>query len=211
MSNLNYNNIDVQRILNVLNELYLKLNICSFLSFANLDVHFEEIRERITDENLMKDLEEHFEKIKVFREEHIEIKDEDDNTNKNPGEEEEELDDEGVAKEKEVTKKEKTDLKDITEETSEHTKKLANSIRNFCRKYYRNEEFHKLILENKVHKYGIDKLLFIKNDRYILSIGNNDDKLINIMDIHNNQNIFTSRFNRPILSVLKPKSTNLNL
>ena len=58
MSNLNYNNIDVQRILNVLNELYLKLNICSFLSFANLDVHFEEIRERITDENLMKDLEE---------------------------------------------------------------------------------------------------------------------------------------------------------
>ena len=103
MSNLNYNNIDVQRILNVLNELYLKLNI-----------HFEEIRERITDENLMKDLEEHFEKIKVFREEHIEIKDEDDNTNKNPGEEEEELDDEGVAKEKEVTKKEKTDLKDIT-------------------------------------------------------------------------------------------------
>ena len=63
-----------------------------------------------------------------------------------------------------------------------------------------NEEIHKLILENKVHKYGIDKLLFIKNDRYILSIGNNDDKLMNIMDIQNKQNIFTSRFNRPILS-----------
>jgi len=63
-----------------------------------------------------------------------------------------------------------------------------------------NEESHKLILEKKIHKYGIDKLLFFKNDRYILSIGNNDDKLMNILDIKNNHNIFTSRFNRPILS-----------
>ena len=63
-----------------------------------------------------------------------------------------------------------------------------------------NEEFHKFILENKNHKYGIDKLLFIKNDRYILSIGNNDDKMMNIMDIQNKQNIFISKFNRPILS-----------
>ena len=65
---------------------------------------------------------------------------------------------------------------------------------------HNNEEFHKLILENKIHKYGIDKLLFIKNDRYILSIGNNDDKMMNIMDIQNKQNVFTSKFNRPILS-----------
>ena len=63
-----------------------------------------------------------------------------------------------------------------------------------------NEESHKLILENKPHKYGIDKLLFIKDDKYILSIGNNDDKLMNIMNIQNKQNIFSSRFNRPILS-----------
>ncbi len=63
-----------------------------------------------------------------------------------------------------------------------------------------NEEIHKFMLECKSHKYGIDKLLFIKNDRYILSIGNIDDKLMNIMDIQNRQNIFTSRFNRPILS-----------
>ena len=63
-----------------------------------------------------------------------------------------------------------------------------------------NEEIHKFMLECKSHRYGIDKLLFIKNDRYILSIGNIDDKLMNIMDIQNRQNIFTSRFNRPILS-----------
>ena len=62
-----------------------------------------------------------------------------------------------------------------------------------------NEESHQLILENKVHKYGIDKLFFIKDDRYILSIGNNDDKQMNIMDIKNKNNIFASRFNRSIL------------
>ena len=165
MSNLNYNNIDVQRILNVLTELYQKLNICSFLSYANLDANFEEIREKITDENLMKDLEEHFEKIKLFREAHIEIKEEENEKDKNP-EEEEELDDEGVAKEKEVQQKEKTDLKDVNEETSEETKNLANSIRNFCRKYYRNEEFHKLISEFKGDDPDIDN--FIENFKNVI-------------------------------------------
>ena len=62
-----------------------------------------------------------------------------------------------------------------------------------------NEESHQFIFESKVHKYGIDKLFFIRDDKYILSIGNNDDKLMNITDIENKQNIFASRFNRPIL------------
>ena len=56
------------------------------------------------------------------------------------------------------------------------------------------------ILNYKVHKYGIDKLLFFRNDSYILSIGNNEDKTMNIMDLENKQIIFTSRFNRPILA-----------
>ena len=63
----------------------------------------------------------------------------------------------------------------------------------------KNEE-HKLIFEKKAHKYGIEKILFMKDDRFILSIGNNDDKVMNILDIQNNQIIFTSKFNRPILS-----------
>ena len=63
----------------------------------------------------------------------------------------------------------------------------------------KNEE-HKLIFEKKAHKYGIEKILFMKDDRFILSIGNNDDKIMNILDIQNNQIIFTSKFNRPILS-----------
>ena len=62
-----------------------------------------------------------------------------------------------------------------------------------------NEEAHKLIWEKKPHKSGIEKLLFMKDDNYILSIGNDDDKIMNILDIRNKQHIFSSRFNRAIL------------
>ena len=68
--------------------------------------------------------------------------------------------------------------------------------------YYdlKNEEIQfNSILNYKNHKYGIDKILFFRNDSYILSIGSNEDKSINILDIKNKQNIFSSRFNRPIL------------
>ena len=63
-----------------------------------------------------------------------------------------------------------------------------------------NEIDIKSIINYKVHKFGIDKILFIKNDTYILSIGNNDDKTICLMDLKNKQNIVLSRFNRPILA-----------
>ena len=63
-----------------------------------------------------------------------------------------------------------------------------------------NEEEHKLLIESKYHKSGIEKLLFMRNDNYLLSIGNDEDKIINILDIKNQQSIFTSRFNRPILA-----------
>ena len=56
------------------------------------------------------------------------------------------------------------------------------------------------ILNYKCHKYGIDKILFFRNDSYILSIGSNEDKAMNIMDLNNKQNIFFSKFNRPILA-----------
>ena len=56
------------------------------------------------------------------------------------------------------------------------------------------------ILNYKSHKYGIDKILFFRKDSYILSIGSNEDKTMNILDINNKQNIFFSKFNRPILA-----------
>ena len=63
-----------------------------------------------------------------------------------------------------------------------------------------NEENHKLLFESKAHKAGIEKLLFMRDDNYLLSIGNDEDKTMNIIDIKNQQSIFSSRFNRPILS-----------
>ena len=62
----------------------------------------------------MKDLKEHYEKIKKYHKEYIEIKDKNENINKNGWEEKEELVYEGVTNEKVFIKKEKTDLKDIT-------------------------------------------------------------------------------------------------
>ena len=85
MSKLNYNNIDVQRLLNVLTEASAKFQICAFLSYANLDTNIEDIRERLSDSNpeILKDIEDHFEIIKIFREKHIEIKEEENEKEKN--------------------------------------------------------------------------------------------------------------------------------
>ena len=64
-----------------------------------------------------------------------------------------------------------------------------------------NEEVHtNSVFHCKYHKYGIDKILFLRNDSYILSIGSNEDKTINIIDIKNRQNIFFSKYNRPVLA-----------
>ena len=66
--------------------------------------------------------------------------------------------------------------------------------------YDKNEISIKSIMNYKVHRGGIDKILFIRNDEYILSIGNNEDKTICLMDLKNKQNFFLSKFNRPILA-----------
>ena len=60
---------------------------------------------------------------------------------------------------------------------------------------------YKLLLSYKSHKFGIEKLLFLKNDKYLLSIGNTEDKIMNIMDIENKKIIYSSMFNKNILSV----------
>ena len=69
---------------------------------------------------------------------------------------------------------------------------------------YYNKELNKIniksILNYKTHKFGIDKIFFIRNDEFILSIGNNDDKTIYLYDVLNKKNFFISKFKRPILS-----------
>ena len=160
MSKLNSNNIDVQRILNVLQELYQKMIICSFLSYHNLDEKFNELTTHITNEELLKDLTDHFELIKAFREKHIEIKDEDESNGKPLNEEEEEKDyDEDRQANQKDEPKEKENLLGITEDTSDETKNLAKSCRNFCRKYYRDEEFLQLIREYKAEDEDIDDFI----------------------------------------------------
>jgi hypothetical protein len=162
MSKLNYNNIDVQRLLNVLNELFLKFKICSFISYKNLDENLDNIKTKITNEELIKDINDHYELLKKFYEKHIIIEEEDQNGKQiNEEEEEREYDEDRQGKEKEGLKKEKMDLIGVEENSSDESKKLAYNCRKFCRKYYRDKEFLALIDEYKRQDPDIDG--FIKN------------------------------------------------
>ena len=160
MSKLNYSNIDVQRLLNVLNELFLKLKICSFISYKNLDENLSEISLKIQNQVLLQDLKDHYELLKKFREKHI-IQEEEDTKGKDGNEEEEEreYDDDKQGKEKEEIKKEKMDLIGVEENSSEETKKLAYNCRKLCRKYYRDKEFIKIIDENRGADPDIDDFI----------------------------------------------------
>ena len=159
MSKLNYNNIDVQRLLNVLSELFLKFKICSFISYQNLEEKFNEITSHKTNPQILKDLQDHYELLKKFREKHL-VQEEEDAKGKDVNEEEEERDDEDKqGKEKDDIKKEKMDLYGIEETTSDETKDLAKSCRKFCRKYYRDKEFLKLIDDTKGPNQDIDDFI----------------------------------------------------
>lgn len=79
MSNLNINNLDVQRIINVLNELLLKIDFCSVLTFKTMEkIEFnkEEIIESLNSEEFWKDLNDHFELMCNFKNTHLIIKEE---------------------------------------------------------------------------------------------------------------------------------------
>ena len=89
MSKLNYSNIDVQRLLNVLSELFIKFKICGFISYKNLDENLSEIIQKTQNQELIQDLKDHYELLKKFREKHI-IQEEEDTKGKEGNEEEEE-------------------------------------------------------------------------------------------------------------------------
>ena len=157
MSKLNYNNIDVQRLLNVLSELFLKFKICSFISYQNLEEKFNEITSNKTNPQILKDLQDHYELLKKFREKHL-VQEEEDAKGKDVNEEEEERDDEDKGKKDDI-KPEKMDLYGIEETTSDETKDLAKNCRKFCRKYYRDKEFLKLIDDTKGPNQDIDDFI----------------------------------------------------
>ena len=162
MSKLNYNNIDVQRLLNVLSELYLKFKICSFISYQNLDENLNEISSHVINEELMNDLKDHYDLLKKFREKHI-IQEEEDAKGKDINEEEED-EKEDLPKETDEPNKERTDLIGIEENTSDETEKLAYNCRKFCRKYYRDKDFLKIIDITKGPNPDIDDFILKFNE-----------------------------------------------
>ena len=165
MSKLNYNNIDVQRLLNVLSELFLKFKICSFISYKNLDENINVITQPIQNEELLKDINDHYELLKKFREKHL-IQEEEDAKGKDDIEEEEKEYDEDVKKEKGEIRKEKMDLIGVEENSSKESEELAINCRKFCRKYYRDKEFLALIDECKGQDSDIDN--FIKKFKDVI-------------------------------------------
>lgn len=79
MSNLNINNIDVQRIINVLKELNLKIDFCSILTFKTFEkIQYskDEIKSVLLNDEFLKDLDSHFELMCGFKNTHLEIKEE---------------------------------------------------------------------------------------------------------------------------------------
>ena len=76
MSNLNINNTDVQRIININNELQNKIELCSCLTFKTMEafeLHKESLRNMLTDEQI-KDISDHFELMTNFQNTHLIIK-----------------------------------------------------------------------------------------------------------------------------------------
>ena len=159
MSKLNYNNIDVQRLLNVLSELFLKFKICSFISYQNLDENLNEISKHITNEELLKDLQAHYDLLKKFKEKHLIKEDEEPKDIEIINDDEDIIYDGDRPKDKDEPEKERMDLIGIEENTSEETKNLAKNCRKFCRKYYRDKEFIKIIDETKGPDPDIDDFI----------------------------------------------------
>lgn len=75
MSNLNINNIDVQRIINLLNELKSKIDLCSILTFKTVErtlISREEIINAFQSDELIKDFENHYKFMINFKTTHLE-------------------------------------------------------------------------------------------------------------------------------------------
>ena len=113
MSNLNINNIDVQRIINILVELKAKTEICSFLTNKSMEkimAGIEEIRPKLKKPDILKDITKHYELMLTFKNKHLIIKEEIKEGEKNPEAEES---DEGENVQAEEMIREKENLDDI--------------------------------------------------------------------------------------------------
>ncbi len=79
MSNLNINNIDVQRIINILVELKAKTEICSFLTLRTMErimANKDEIRPRLNKPKVLEEIAKHNDYMMTFKNKHLIIKEE---------------------------------------------------------------------------------------------------------------------------------------
>lgn len=160
MSNLNINNLDVQRIINVLTELISKIDICSIFTFKTIEkikTNQEELKELIKNEEFWEDLEEHFKLMKSFKETHLIIIEKLNNNERNSELRDEDdfidLEEHNVVQE---IIREKENLSGIEEKTSEITKALAKNIRAICRKYYKHKELIEVLKSFRIDSEIID-------------------------------------------------------
>ena len=137
MSNLNINNVDVQRIISVLNELNWKMEVCSCLTMSTMDKILsseKQIEENFPNhKTLMKVLKNHYNIMMSFRQDHLIFKDD---------RKEEKLDDDSNEEEeglKEVIK-ERQDLKHLEDNLYE-THPLVKSTKNVYRELKGNWKF----------------------------------------------------------------------
>lgn len=158
MSKLNSHNLDVQRMLNVLQEAKAKVIICSLFSHDDLNDNLEKIKPLITNEELLKDIEEHKEKVNAFHDSQIVIPEDLNAIDKESVDDEDNLDDEGQPKDKAEKNKEYTDLKNVKKDAPEVIE-LSKSIRNFCRKYYHDKEFINMISSFKKNDDKVQNFL----------------------------------------------------
>ena len=165
MSNLNINNLDVQRIINVLNELSRKIQICSFLTFKtmyNIEVNKEILKSKINNPGFWEDLEKHFQCMMDFRAHVIELEEEKKEEKNSEIKDEDKLEESEDAQ-SQLKEKEKTERKDligVTEGFNAETKELSKSTRNLCRKYYKEvgllQEMEMFRMDPEVIKFSND-------------------------------------------------------
>lgn len=165
MSNLNINNLDVQRIINVLNELSRKIYICSFLTFKtmyNIEANKDILRQKIAKLDFWEDLDKHFNCMMEFRAHVIELEEEKKEEKNSEIKDEDKLEesDEAQSQLKEKEKTERKDLIGVTENFNSETKELSKSTRNICRKYYKEIE---LLQEMEMFRMDPEVIKFAKD------------------------------------------------
>lgn len=166
MSNLNINNIDVQRVINVLQELKRKLQLLSFFTIQTMEklmTNEDELLNYFEEEKVVKEIKDHFELMKVFRKEHALEAEQEKQIDKQAEVKNDEDQPELVQEEK--MEKEKENLLELEE--NESSRSLAKSARNICRLFYKEdnllEKIKTLRANPMINKFIDEFIVLIEN------------------------------------------------